>query len=239
MPYKFEQLSEECVDDSLDETDREIEEILNLKTVITSVTVDTVNVPEKSEQIVTTDNVEEDFEIIEIEELDTIVSSESLATVKDVNLENLSPSAEILQENIVNEFIESIEPVTVVNEVIESIQLDTVVSTEVLPTIEEACVGSQTLPAVVPKETIIDDIDYTVSEQTQKETLIDDVNKHRETIIDEELLPKEILLALQANIDDHNDPSKPPVPIQTYMWEDVKRSKEQVSDNVCIPAITA
>jgi hypothetical protein len=27
---------------------------------------------------------------------------------------------------------------------------------------------------------------------------------------------------------------KPPVPIQTYLWEDVKRSKEQVSDdNVC------
>lgn len=220
VPYKFEQLTEECVDDSVDETDREIEEILNLKTVITSVTADTVNVPEKSE-IVAIDNVEDDFEIIEREELDTIVSSESLATVKDFNLENQSPPAEIVQE-------------TLVNEVIESIKLDAVDSA-----VEETCVEIQTLPAVVSKETIIDDIDYTVSEQTQKETLIDDVNKHRETIIDEELLPKEILLALQANIDDHNDPSKPPVPIQTYMWEDVKRSKEQVSDNVCIPTITA
>lgn len=226
MPYKFEQLSEECVDDSVDETDREIEEILNLKTVITSVTADTVNVPEKSEQIVATDNVEEVFEVIETIEPDIVVSSESLATVR----ENQSPPAEEShQQSIVNEFI-------------ESTQLVTVVSSELLPTVEEVCVESQTLPVVVPKETIIDDIYYTVSEQTQKETLIDDVNRHRETIIDEELLPKEILLALQTNIDDHNDhndPSKPPVPIQTYMWEDVKRSKEQVSDNVCIPTITA
>lgn len=30
-----------------------------------------------------------------------------------------------------------------------------------------------------------------------------------------------------------NDDQKPPVPIPTYMWEDVKKSKEQVSDNVC------
>lgn len=31
-----------------------------------------------------------------------------------------------------------------------------------------------------------------------------------------------------------NDDQKPPVPIPTYLWEDVKKSKEQVSgDNVC------
>lgn len=41
-------------------------------------------------------------------------------------------------------------------------------------------------------------------------------------IIDDQTLPTE-------NIDE-----KPPVPIPTYLWEDVKRSKEQVSgDNVC------
>ena len=229
MPHKFEQLSEECVDDSVDETDREIEEILNLKTVITSVTAETVTVPEKKEEIIVThENFEEDFEVIETVVPDTVVSSESLATVKEVSLETQSLPSETLQK-------------TIVNEVIESIQLDTIVSSEPLSAVEEVCLetNTQTLPAVEPKETIIDDIDYTVLEQTQKETLIDDVNKHRETIIDEELLPKEILLALQTNIDDHNDPSKPPVPIQTYMWEDVKRSKEQVSDNVCIPTITA
>lgn len=229
MPHKFEQLSEECVDDSVDETDREIEEILNLKTVITSVTAETVTVPEKKEEIIVThENFEENFEVIETVVPDTVVSSESLATVKEVSLETQSLPSETLQK-------------TIVNEVIESIQLDTIVSSEPLSAVEEFCLetNTQTLPAVEPKETIIDDIDYTVLEQTQKETLIDDVNKHRETIIDEELLPKEILLALQTNIDDHNDPSKPPVPIQTYMWEDVKRSKEQVSDNVCIPTITA
>lgn len=58
-----------------------------------------------------------------------------------------------------------------------------------------------------------------------EETSINDA-KPTETIIDEELLPKDTK--------ENTDEQKPPVPIQTYLWEDVKRSKEQVSgDNVC------
>lgn len=52
--------------------------------------------------------------------------------------------------------------------------------------------------------------------------------KPSETIVDEE--PKDTLLSAKEITDEQ----KPPVPIQTYLWEDVKRSKEQVSgDNVC------
>lgn len=47
------------------------------------------------------------------------------------------------------------------------------------------------------------------------------------TIIDENLLPRKASSR-------ENSVDKPPVPIQTYLWEDLKRAKEQVSgDNVC------
>jgi hypothetical protein len=55
--------------------------------------------------------------------------------------------------------------------------------------------------------------------------------KPKETIIDEELLPEGAIESYNAE-----QSNKPPVPIQTYLWEDVKRSKEQVSgNNVCSP----
>lgn len=48
------------------------------------------------------------------------------------------------------------------------------------------------------------------------------------SIIDESLLPTD-----EASSHENSD-EKPPVPIQTYLWEDLKRAKEQVSgDNVC------
>jgi hypothetical protein len=60
-------------------------------------------------------------------------------------------------------------------------------------------------------------------EEEVKVTPITNEAKTNETVIDEKGLPTEII-----------DDQKPPVPIQTYLWEDVKRSKEQVSgDNVC------
>lgn len=64
-----------------------------------------------------------------------------------------------------------------------------------------------------------------------EEHITDDISHpHKETIIDEDLLPQG---ALDQYNKDHKD--KPPVPLQTYLWEEVKRSKEQVSDNVCKP----
>lgn len=75
-----------------------------------------------------------------------------------------------------------------------------------------------------PVKAVSEDPDTTKAETEQP----------KETIIDEDLLPKEAIkdfLAAQTL-----DSTKPPVPIQTYLWEDVKRSKEQVSgDNVCSP----
>jgi len=61
-------------------------------------------------------------------------------------------------------------------------------------------------------------------------------DKPKETLIDEDLLPKEAISSFNAQLSEQN---KPPVPIQTYLWEDIKRSKEQVSDNhVCNPLVT-
>lgn len=54
--------------------------------------------------------------------------------------------------------------------------------------------------------------------------------KPTEKLVGENLLPKTTPLPLTELIDEE----KPPVPIQTYLWEDLKRAKEQVSgDHVC------
>lgn len=53
----------------------------------------------------------------------------------------------------------------------------------------------------------------------------------KETIIDEELLPRETILKIIAE----SSAEKPVIPLQTYLWEDVKRAKERVSnDQVCV-----
>ncbi|KAL7047962.1 hypothetical protein ACKWTF_003156 [Chironomus riparius] len=46
-------------------------------------------------------------------------------------------------------------------------------------------------------------------------------SEDKQTLIDEDLLPKEAIASFNA------EQNKPPVPIQTYLWEDIKRSKEQ------------
>lgn len=57
--------------------------------------------------------------------------------------------------------------------------------------------------------------------------------KSKETIIDEDLLPRETILKIVAEFSAEH--SKPAIPLQTYLWEDVKRAKEQVSnDQVCV-----
>ncbi|CAH1713006.1 unnamed protein product [Chironomus riparius] len=50
---------------------------------------------------------------------------------------------------------------------------------------------------------------------------VESEDKQKETLIDEDLLPKEAIASFNA------EQNKPPVPIQTYLWEDIKRSKEQ------------
>jgi hypothetical protein len=77
--------------------------------------------------------------------------------------------------------------------------------------------------AVVPS---VDNADINSEEITGTE--IDD-KKPKETIIDEELLPREAILKFIA------ESEKPEIPLQTYLWEDVKRAKERVSnDQVCV-----
>ena len=83
------------------------------------------------------------------------------------------------------------------------------------------------------EQKVSDNIDSKPIEEEIKKTSINDV-KPSETIIDEKFVPIETpLSAVTDNTDD-----KPPVPIQTYLWEDVRRAKEQVSgDNVCTPSV--
>lgn len=73
-----------------------------------------------------------------------------------------------------------------------------------------------------------------VSEEIEAPKVVTE-DKQKETLIDEDLLPKEAIASFNAQSSEQN---KPPVPIQTYLWEDVKRSKEQVSDDhVCNPLV--
>lgn len=67
-----------------------------------------------------------------------------------------------------------------------------------------------------------------ISEHEELKSSVSDLNANK-TVIDDEPLPKTPDESVKEGADE-----RPPVPIPTYLWEDVKRSKEQVSgDNVC------
>lgn len=86
-------------------------------------------------------------------------------------------------------------------------------------------------------ENIVESIKAT-EEIAQTTSVDEDNNKPKETIIEENLLPKQDEKINSQEESTEGDDSKPPVPIQTYMWEDIKRSKEQVSgNNVCNPFV--
>lgn len=77
-------------------------------------------------------------------------------------------------------------------------------------------------------------LDVDITDNATTSTDISRVNeKSKETIIDEDLLPRETILKIVA--ESSAEHSKPAIPLQTYLWEDVKRAKEQVSnDQVCV-----
>jgi hypothetical protein len=86
---------------------------------------------------------------------------------------------------------------------------------------------AQSLDTSPPKENLVDNHDLNKLEST-----LDNIShqQQKETLIDEDLLPKGALEAYNAE-----QKNRPPIPLQTYLWEEVKRAKEQVSDNVCNP----
>lgn len=103
----------------------------------------------------------------------------------------------------------------------------------------------ESTPEKSPAKELIDDFELKFEEQKLPETVppISPSLPTRETIIDEDLLPKgpvEAPLSKNTDIDTgeshlEKQEDKPPIPLQTYLWEDVKRSKEQVSEDVCYP----
>lgn len=104
---------------------------------------------------------------------------------------------------------------------------------------EEIDTTEQRLPVIEPESSLADSTAEKSHDEAEskpiegetKPTPIDDAQP-TETIIDEEQLPKDF--------DKETSEEKPPVPIPTYRWEDVKRSKEQVSgDNVCTSICSA
>ncbi|XP_070490067.1 titin isoform X2 [Chironomus tepperi] len=79
--------------------------------------------------------------------------------------------------------------------------------------------------AVEEKESSEKTVDEKIVSEEVEAPKVESEDKQKETLIDEDLLPKEAVASFNA------EQNKPPVPIQTYLWEDIKRAKEQVSDD--------
>lgn len=96
--------------------------------------------------------------------------------------------------------------------------------------IREEEISEQEKTAAADEQQKVSDIIVTkpIGEEAKKASINDATPN--ETIIEEKLVPKETPLTVEET----SSEEKPPVPIQTYLWEDVRRAKEQVSgDNVC------
>lgn len=127
-------------------------------------------------------------------------------------------------------------------------EIENILAKEIVPEVAKT-EEVESAPAKSPAKEPIDDFELKFEEQKLPETSSTVVlpaspsSPTRETIIDEDLLPKGPIDApLSKNTDIDTGEShlakqedKPPIPLQTYLWEDVKRSKEQVSDDVCYP----
>ena len=172
VPFKFKKLSEE----SLDEVDHEIEEILHEAKPLGS------EVKSETEIVKAEGGSGKVFEVVKVEE-------DELETEQDSKHE------------------EAIEPEKAHEKVLEP---------------EQASSDPKTLQTEVNENQ-----NFSLTEKKAAEAPINDA-KLLETNIDDIQAPTDAPL-LKENSED-----KPPVPIQTYLWEDVKKSKEQVSgDNVC------
>lgn len=227
VPLKFERLSEESSDN-----DNEIAEILNEAEPLGKElqTESEIVKPEiKSEVIVAQEIViiknPEEVPVIELKKVQPeVVKSEikvedkiSDETISQSIPESLTKPEELQAEPTVAQSHE-IKPQETFSE--ENLREKATDATE-------KSLESDTVQKVSEK------IDSKPIEEEIKESSINDA-KQRETIIDEKLVTKETPLSVET---EHTE-DKPKVPIQTYLWEDVKRAKEQVSgDNVCTPSV--
>ena len=172
VPFKFKKLSEE----SLDEVDHEIEEILHEAKPLGS------EVKTETEIVKAEGGSGKVFEVVKVEEEDLEAEQDS------------KPEEAIIAEKAPEK---SLDP-------------------------EHSSNDHETLQTEVN-----DNLNSFPTERKEAESQINDV-KPLEPNIDDIQAPTD------ASLVKENSEDKPPVPIQTYLWEDVKKSKEQVSgDNVC------
>jgi hypothetical protein len=185
VPFKFKKLSEE----SLDEVDHEIEEILQEAEPLGA------EVKFETEVVKAEGANGKVFEVVKVEE------------------------DEIQEEKVVGKEAE----VETAENVSEEVKAPQAVKVPEAAKVSEATKASET-----ESKTATSESDSNILPPVEKEVKKAPTNK-----------PK----PLETNLDDvhadahklkENSEDKPPVPIQTYLWEDVKKSKEQVSgDNVC------
>lgn len=173
------------------------------------------------EEIAVTD---EDLEIVEI------LSGGEKSNIDDATRTNLNIEAAATEVEEIDEKIHSdtLENVKIDREEEKVAEISAEKSTEELR--DEKYSGLSEEIIENPEKLL--DVDITDNATTS--TDISRVNeKSKETIIDEDLLPRETILKIVA--ESSAEHSKPAIPLQTYLWEDVKRAKEQVSnDQVCV-----
>lgn len=163
---------------------------------------------------------EEDEEVESESDNEEIVTLEPETVKKsdDVNLDDefekivpfkfkrLSEESIDEDDNEIAEILSDAEPL----EQVLNLQTEPVKDSEEIVSEKDHADPEQKLSDIVESKTIKEEINEASINEPQPS----------ETIIDEALVA--------------SDDQKPPVPIPTYLWEDVKKSKEQVSgDNVC------
>lgn len=178
-------------------------------------------VPSKIDEIDSIELTEEDREIVEIlGESENLQNPEKLDAVDDAtNNINIADAGATVESEEIEKKIES--------DTLETEKID----------IKEEVKSANENSANSDSDAVVSSADKTDNAVTSSEIKSEEIEveveetKSKETIIDEDLLPREAILKFIAE----STAEKPVIPLQTYLWEDVKRAKERVSnDQVCV-----
>lgn len=181
-----------------------------------------------NKKLLETDIDKIDEEIIEILREKSVERDEKLKSLlDDATSKNNDDSEKTHEDTIEGEVVVKSEQETVKEDtkIIEEGLLVQKV-TEILQEQAKNSQDEKQEQKVVSEETKISQ-DKKITEESPNVSDVKEENP-KETLIDEDLLPKG---AIESFIAQSEQSNKPPVPIQTYLWEDVKRAKEQVSGN--------
>lgn len=190
--------------------------VSNVDKIIEKAETQSVHSESDNEGVDSTDNLNDEFEKIVPEKIDNLTTDETqqilnekLVEKEEIIVHSDATSINIASEKIDGEKEKNIESVVPLSEEVKAEEIEKEIKVEQIEDVKTDI------------EISTNEILPTPQDSTE--------SKQLETLIDEELLPREAILKYIAEAS-----QKPPVPIQTYLWEDVKRSKEQVSGNhVC------